>query len=234
MPDSQPTNQRDLIRNGPGRVLAAPSILAADFANLADDCRAAIKAGADVLHIDVMDGHFVPNLTFGPALVASLRRALPTACLDVHLMITDPAAFVGPFAEAGADHITFHAEVVDEAEARSLADRVRGLGCTAGLAINPDTPIESVAGWLDAFEMLLVMSVFPGFGGQSFIEETLASTRAAAEPGRDLWVEMDGGLDPTTAPRAIEAGCDLVVAGSALFGRAREAWPGVIASLRGS
>ncbi len=225
---------RDVLRIRTGAVHVAPSILAADFGHLADECRASVEAGATVLHLDVMDGHFVPNLTFGPALVRNLRDALPNVCLDAHLMVTDPADFVEPFAEAGADHITFHAEVLDEAEARSLAGRVRDLGCTAGLAINPDTPYESVRGWLDAFEMLLVMSVHPGFAGQAFIGEVVEKTRVArASEASDLWIQMDGGLGLDNAGLVREAGCDVLVAGSAFYGRDRADWPAVVSGLRG-
>ncbi|MEM1072358.1 MAG: ribulose-phosphate 3-epimerase [Planctomycetota bacterium] len=235
MAETIPSRQRLRQRPaGGGDVLVAPSILAADFAHLADACRAAIDAGADLLHIDVMDGHFVPNLTFGPALVASLREALPGACLDVHLMVMDPGMFIGPFAEAGADHISFHAEVLEEADARRLADRTRELGCTAGLAINPDKPFEAVAGWLDAFEMLLVMSVFPGFGGQPFIADVLDSVRAGrAGSASGQWIELDGGIGPANATQARGAGCDLLVAGSSFFRQDRSAWPELLRQLRG-
>lgn len=223
---------RGVLRHRDSSVHLAPSILAADFGFLADECRASVDAGATVLHLDVMDGHFVPNLTFGPALVKNLRAALPTVCFDAHLMVTDPSDFVEPFADAGADHITFHAEVMEETEARSLADRIRDLGCTAGIAINPETPYERVAGWADAFEMLLVMSVRPGFAGQAFMGEVVDKTRAARTGAWSTkWIEMDGGLSPSNASLVRQAGCDVLVAGSALFGKPREEWASVVRSM---
>ncbi len=211
---------RDLLRNRPAAPVVAPSILAADFADLAADCRSALDAGGQLLHIDVMDGHFVPNLSLGPAICEKLREALPEVCFDVHLMITDPADYIEPFAKAGADHITFHCEVLSVDGAKSLAERTRSLGCTAGIAINPETPFELVEPLLGTFEMLLVMSVHPGFGGQSFISEVLNKTsRARAEGPEGLILEMDGGVAPATAEACREAGCDILVAGSALFGK---------------
>ncbi len=210
----------------------APSILAADFAFLADECRAAVEAGATVMHLDIMDGHFVPNLTFGPALVNNLRAAMPGVCFDAHLMVTDPGDFVELFAEAGVDHITFHAEVMSEGEARGLAERVRGLGCTAGIAINPETPYKTVAGWADGFEMLLVMSVRPGFAGQAFMGEVVEKTRSARSGAwANRWIQMDGGLGPANATLVREAGCDVLVAGSALFGQPRAGWSGIVQSM---
>jgi ribulose-phosphate 3-epimerase len=224
---------RGVLRGIRGRSLVAPSILAADFAHLADECRAAVDAGADLLHLDVMDGHFVPNLTMGPALCASLRRALPGVCLDVHLMVTDPGAFIAPFAEAGADHITFHAETGDERACRELASRIRALGCTAGVAINPGTSLDRVRGLFGICELLLVMSVNPGFAGQAFMPEVMSKTleaRAAGPAG--LWIQMDGGLSPENAATVRAAGCDVLVAGSALFGRPRDRWAGIVSTLQ--
>lgn len=212
---------RDLLRTRPGTPVVAPSILAADFADLARDARSALGAGGKLLHLDVMDGHFVPNLSMGPGLCASLRAAMPEVCFDVHLMITDPADYLEPFTKAGADHISFHIEVLEPDEARRLADRTRDLGCTAGIAINPETPFERVERVLDAFEMLLVMSVHPGFGGQSFISSVLDKVRLGRERGPEgLVIEIDGGVAPATGPACVESGCDVLVAGSALFGLA--------------
>jgi ribulose-phosphate 3-epimerase len=206
----------NMITSPPTLPLVAASILGADFADLGVDCRRALEAGADLLHVDVMDGHFVPNLTMGPALCRSLRRTLPNAFMDVHLMVTDPARFVEPFAEAGVDHLTFHVEVVEDPAA--LADRIRACGLTAGLAINPPTPVERAEPWLAAFDLILVMSVNPGFSGQSFIGDALEKTRRyGAMLGPAQRLQMDGGVGRGTAKACRDAGCDVLVAASAIF-----------------
>jgi ribulose-phosphate 3-epimerase len=199
-------------------LLVAPSILSADFARLGDECAAALAAGGDLLHVDVMDGHFVPNLSMGPAICASLHKALPDACLDVHLMVTDPAAYIEPFARAGAAHITFHIEVAPDP--RAMIDAIHARGLSAGLAINPDTPADAILPFLGEVELALVMSVYPGFSGQKFIDRVLAKTRIlrdAAPVG--VRVQMDGGVAPDSAPACRAHGCDLIVAASAIFGR---------------
>ena len=216
-------------------VLVAPSILSADFARLGEDAGRSLEAGGDILHVDVMDGHFVPNLTFGPALVRSLRRALPGAFLDVHLMVEDPGMFVGPFIDAGADHVSFHVEPIGLDACVALAERVRSLGATAGVTINPPTPASAVLPAVDAFDLVLVMSVNPGFGGQAFIPEVLdkvRAIRAVMSPGQRL--EMDGGIGPDTAAAARGAGCDVLVAGSAIFGLAQADRAGAIRAIRGA
>lgn len=230
----QPRHQFGHQRGLASGVLIAPSILSADFAAMGDDARGVLDAGADLLHLDVMDGHFVPNLTMGPDMVQGLRRALPDAHLDAHLMVTDPDQFVEPFARAGADHFTFHIETRSGDDARGLADRIRDAGMTAGLAINPPTDPEQFLAVADAFDLLLVMSVNPGFSGQAFIPDVLSTVRAVRDSlGNTPRIQMDGGVSPSTAPACLEAGVDVLVAASAIFSRPTDERGGVIASLRG-
>ena len=223
-----------LFRAPPRLPLIAPSVLAGDFARIGDDCRQVLDAGGDLLHVDIMDGHFVPNLTMGPDVVKGLRRVLPGAFLDVHLMVTDPGRFAEPFIRAGANHVTFHVEVLDDAGLRSLADRVRSLGATAGIAINPPTPVERVLPVLDAFDLVLVMSVNPGFGGQKFIADVLSKTSTIRPRLRpDQRLEMDGGIGPENAAAVLEAGCDVIVAGTSIFGDPPAGRQRAISALRG-
>ncbi len=202
------------------RKLVAPSLLSADFGSLAEAIRMTRDAGAKVLHLDVMDGHFVPNITFGPPLVRAIR-GLTDQWLDVHLMITDPLAFLAPFVKAGADSVTIHAETSPDApRLRAEADR---LGIALGLAIRPDTPIEAPLRSIGSlFDLILVMTVMPGFGGQSYMEgsedriASVASWQAGAP--RSPVLEVDGGIRHGTAGKAARSGAGWFVVGSALFG----------------
>lgn len=212
----------------------APSILSADFARMGEQCEHILSVGADWLHLDVMDGHFVPNLTMGPDMCKGLRRALPDAFLDVHLMVTDPGMFIKPFAAAGADVFTFHVEVMGE-RTPEMAQRVRDAGMAVGLAINPPTPVEAIVPYLDQADLLLVMSVNPGFSGQAFIDDVLTKTRTIRSRLRpDQRLQMDGGISPKNAAKVRDAGCDVLVAASALFGVGMDQREGVIRELRGS
>ena len=202
--------------------MVSPSILSADFAHLGSDCRAVLDAGAQMLHYDVMDGHFVPNISFGVPVLKSLHKALPDAFYDVHLMIDDPLTYAEPFAKAGASLITFHLECGCDTAA-TLA-RIKALGCKTGLSVKPHTSVQALFPYLDQLDLALVMSVEPGFGGQKFMPSALEKLRwlreERARRSAHFLLEVDGGVDDATAPLCVEAGADILVAGSAVFGAA--------------
>jgi ribulose-phosphate 3-epimerase len=245
------------IRTPPRLPLVAPSILSADFAHMGEECAGVLADdhggsagpdGADLLHLDVMDGHFVPNLTMGPDMCRGLRKAFPHTVLDVHLMVTDPGQYVDAFAKAGADVFTFHIEPAmgiykskgepegpARYDARELAERVRAAGMAPGLSINPPTHADAAMDLLPHFDLVLVMSVHPGYSGQSFIEQALDTTRAIRAALRnDQRLQMDGGVTPDNAKACRDAGCDVLVAASAIFGKAPAERVEVIRRLRGS
>lgn len=195
----------------------APSILSADFAYLAQDCRDVLNAGADWLHIDVMDGDFVPNLSLGIPVLAGLSKAVD-AFYDVHLMIRRPLEYIEAFARAGADLITFHLEA--DSDVKKTIEAIHAAGCKAAVSVKPATPVEEVFPYLDRLDMVLIMSVEPGFGGQKFMPQAVDKIAVLRERAGDgLMIQVDGGVDANTAPLCTRAGADVLVAGSAVFGK---------------
>jgi len=197
----------------------APSILSADFAALGDEINQ-VASDADLLHVDVMDAHFVPNLTIGPPVVRAIRKHNATMYLDCHLMMTNPGDFLEAFKKAGANHVSVHVEVGGTGE---LIDQMRDLGLDVGLALNPETGFEAVEPWLDRIDLLLVMTVHPGFGGQSFMSEVVPKVaeahRVINERGLSATIEVDGGIDVDTIGAVARAGASVFVAGNAIFGQ---------------
>lgn len=221
-----------LTELAPGTVRLAPSILAADFCRLGEEISRVEQAGAEVLHLDIMDGHFVPNLSIGPPVVASVRTvtAMP---LDVHLMLTDPGRYIDAFLDAGADHITLHVE--SNGDLPAMLRRIRAAGASAGLTLRPGTPAERLQPYVGLLDLILVMTVEPGFGGQSFRHDQLDKIRWLRRlidaSGRPIHLEVDGGISRETAPLAVGAGCELLVAGNSIF-RAPEGSAAAMAAIR--
>jgi len=213
------------------RLMIAPSILSADFARLGEEITQVVASGADVIHIDVMDGHFVPNITIGPLVVAAVRR-ITKAPLDVHLMITNPDQYLEAFAEAGADWITVHVETCNHLHRTIHA--IKQLGKKAGAVLNPATPLTTLDYVLDDLDLVMLMSVNPGFGGQKFIPSAIDKTRQLKamidQRGLQVAIEIDGGVSPSTIQEIAQAGANIFVAGSAVFGKAN--YTEVIAELK--
>jgi ribulose-phosphate 3-epimerase len=212
------------LRNPPPQPLISASILSADFGTIAAECRDVLSKGADLLHLDVMDGHFAPNLTMGVDMCRGVRHHFPDAFLDVHLMVERPDLFVEPFAQAGANHVSFHLEVCRPLRPGGLyADRIikaiHKCGLTAGLVVNPATDPAPAAPYLAEIDLVLVMSVNPGYSGQKFMPEVLPTVRwFKRQIGPQTRIEIDGGINPETARTAVAAGVDVMVTASALFG----------------
>lgn len=202
------------------KVKIAPSVLSADFSKMGEEIKRVEEAGADVIHLDVMDGVFVPNITFGIKMVKDIRK-VTSLIFDCHLMIVNPEKYIGEFAKAGADYITIHYEACKE-NTENVLNQIKALGVKCGLVINPDTPFESIENLIYLCDMITVMSVFPGFGGQKFISSVLDKCRAIRkvidQNGYDCELEIDGGISAKNSKEVVDAGCSVLVAGSAIFG----------------
>ena len=201
------------------KIMIAPSLLSADFSRLAEEVRDVEKAGCDALHIDVMDGHFVPNLTIGPLVVSAIRKVTKLP-LDVHLMIDMPSRYITEFRKAGADWITVHVEA--EKDVRGVLQMIKSSGAKAGISLRPKTAVETLFPYLPELDLLLVMSVEPGFGGQSFMPDMMGKVKVLRSKFRGL-ISVDGGIGAGNASQALEAGADILVAGSAIFGKSDRA-----------
>lgn len=209
----------------------SPSMLSCDFSKIGDEAEKITKAGADMLHLDVMDGHFVPNITFGAPVIKSIRNKTDII-FDVHLMISDPLKYVEDFVKAGADIITFHVEC--ESDVKETIDKIKSLSCKAGLSVKPGTPIEVVYPYLDELDMVLVMTVEPGFGGQSFMgdmcDKIVTLRNKLSEMGKTTDIQVDGGINDETVCLVAKAGANVIVAGSSVFGA--DSYEEAISSLR--
>lgn len=200
------------------KIKIAPSILAADFANLKEEVSSIEEAGAELLHIDVMDGHFVPNITIGPLIVETLKRVRTKLVLDTHLMIEEPQKFISAFAKAGSDIITVHAEVLDHVQLKEAIAQIKSLGLKAGVAINPPTPTSAIDSVLSEVDLILVMSVNPGFGGQEFIPQVLPKiSELRKKTSGNIEIGIDGGINGKNSKDAIRAGADILIAGTYVF-----------------
>ena len=210
-----PLNESTAFMNN---VKISPSVLAADLSCLGDEIARAVEGGCDDIHIDIMDGHFVPYLSFGPRIVETIRK-MTDLPLDVHLMVDNPLNMIAPFADAGSDYLTVHVEVADDVS--HILGKISEYGVRPGISLRPDTPVEAVVDYLDLVDIVLIMSVYPGFGGQAFIEESYKRIRKVAEASSDLvsppLVSVDGGVDVDNALLLVRAGADHLVAGTAIF-----------------